>query len=431
MRLVTTAGVGAVILAALLGTSAFGLDPAHLKPVARDQVTGERFTLNLQSDQGDFLGGGMPTYHYTEADVASFFVGIETPDPLTAPGTLTFFFETGKGLKAHDDWQLDVSSAKLGKPLAVGTYFPVARESFAVNTAGLDFVINGRGCDAVTGRFTVSAIAFDCTAAGLPHLARLVMSFEDHCEGGQPALRGQLAYTDATGVSCDSVGSGNPGGGTPPPTPTPTPTPTAPVVVLSDDVRATPILMGNAASATVPFSTFIPDTSAGPVSLSATTDADNLLASVTPPVITSTGAVDGVLTIQTTSSTAAGDHAVTLTATTSDGTSASATIFVTVICDPPFILGLDQPKGSTLSPGRSTLLSVKASGSGPFTYQWFNGSSGLVNFPLAGGTTPNFTTSAVNDTTSYWVRVTNPCGSVDSQTATITVPPAARRTGRR
>ncbi|HXA20580.1 MAG TPA: hypothetical protein VN380_26610 [Thermoanaerobaculia bacterium] len=218
---------------------------------------------------------------------------------------------------------------------------------------------------------------------------------------------------------------------TPTPTPTPQPTPAGPVIVLSDDLRATPMVMGNAVSSTVPFSTFIPDTETGPVSLSASSDADDLLASVTPPLITSTGTIDGVLTITTTATTTAGDHAVTLTATTSDGSTSSATIFVTVICDPPFILGLDQPKSSAVSPGRPALLSAKASGSGPFSYQWFTGSSGLVNFPLAGGTTPNFTTSAINDTSSYWVRVTNPCGSADSQTATITVSPGAKGNARR
>jgi len=430
MRLIT--GVSTVILAAaLMGGSAFGVEPHHLKPIARDQQSGEKFSLTLQSDQGDFLGGGK-TYHYTEGDVATFFVNIHTLPSLSAPSTVSLFFQTGKGTKANDNWGLDISSDKLGKPLTVGTYSPVARQGFEpANTAGLDFVLNGSGCDTVTGRFTVAAIAFDCNATGLPHLKQLIMSFEDHCEGGKPAIRGQLSYTDATGVSCDSVGSGNPGGGPPPPPPPPPTPPGSPVIVLSDDVRATPIVMGSAASTNVLFSTFIPDMTTGSVTLSATTDADNLLASVKPPVITTTGTIDGVLTISTTATTTAGDHAVTLTATTSDGTTSSATIFVTVICDPPFILGLDQPKSSTVSTGRPALLSVKASGSGPFSYQWFTGASGLVNFPLAGGTTPNFTTSAINDTTSYWVRVTNPCGSADSQTATITVSPGAKGNARR
>lgn len=218
-------------------------------------------------------------------------------------------------------------------------------------------------------------------------------------------------------------GSGGGGGGTPTPTPTPTPqpTPNGPVVVLSDELRATPIVMGNAASTSVHFSTFVPDTTAGNVTLSASSDADDLLVSVTPSVITATGTTDAVVTIRTTPTTFAGDHAVTITATASDGTTSSATIFVTVVCDPPFILGIDQPKGSTVGLGRPATLSVKATGSGPFTYQWFTGSRGLVNFPLAGGTSSTITTSALNDTTSYWVRVTNPCGSIDSQTATVNV----------
>ncbi len=297
----------------------------------------------------------------------------------------------------------------------------------------IDFSFNASGCSDEFGDFQISQLQFDTQLLGptdiptgaLFHLTKFVATFRAACVLNGPAVRGTITYTDTS-----KSGSGGTGGGTPPPTPTPSPT-TPPAIVLSGDTRATPLLLGNAASATVFFSTFIPDTTTGGVTLSVTTDDANLLASVTPSVITATGAVDGAVTISTTATTNAGNHAVTLTATTSDGSTSSATIFVTVICDPPFILGLDQPKSSTVSLGRPALLSVKASGSGPFTYQWFNGASGLVNFPLAGGTTPNFTTSAINDTTSYWVRVTNPCGSADSQTATITVSPGAKGNARR
>jgi hypothetical protein len=134
--------------------------------------------------------------------------------------------------------------------------------------------------------------------------------------------------------------------------------------------------------------------------------------------------------LRTTPTTLAGDHVITITA--NDGTTtSSASVFVTVLCDPPFILGLDQPKGSTVGLGRPAQLSVKVSGSGPFAYQWFTGASGLSNFPLPGGTSANFTTSALNDTTSYWVRITNPCGSVNSQTATVNVSASAKPTARR
>jgi hypothetical protein len=227
-------------------------------------------------------------------------------------------------------------------------------------------------------------------------------------------------------INPNGDGSGNPTP-TPTPTPTPVPTPTAagPTVVLSDDTRAFPIAMTNASSTTVLVSVAVPSEASTDVTLTTTTDSDDLVASITPSTLLAPGAGDALVTIRTTSNTRAGDHFVTVTA--SDGvTSSSASIFVTVLCDPPFILGIDQPKGITVSSGRPANLSVKASGSGPLTYQWFTGSTGLVNFPLAVGSSPNFTTSALNDTTSYWVRVTNPCGSVDSQTVTVNVGPGAK-----
>jgi hypothetical protein len=219
-------------------------------------------------------------------------------------------------------------------------------------------------------------------------------------------------------------GNGDGGNGGNPP-----PTSSGLTVVLPDDVRANPVVMGNSSSTTVLFSTFTSSTSTADVSVSVQSDADDLLVSVNHPVIKAPGSGDEILTITTTPTTAAGDHVITITA--SDGTTtASASIFVTVLCDPPFILGINQPKGSTVGAGRPAQLSVKASGSGPLTYQWFTGASGLVNFPLPGGTSPNFTTSALNDTTSYWVRVTNPCGSVNSQTATVNVSASAKPTRR-
>ena len=233
-----------------------------------------------------------------------------------------------------------------------------------------------------------------------------------------------IALIDTSdGVTPPGNGGDGGNGGTPPPTSS------GLTVVLPDDVRANPVVMGNSSSTSVLFSIFTSSTSTADVSVSAQSDADDLLVSVNHPVIKAPGSGDEILTITTTPTTAAGDHVVTITA--DDGTTqASASVFVTVLCDPPFILGIDQPKGSTIGLGRPAQLSVKASGSGPLTYQWYTGASGLVNFPLPGGTSPNFTTSALNDTTSYWVRVTNPCGSVNSQTATVNVSAGAKPTRR-
>jgi hypothetical protein len=436
MRLPRIAGFVALITLTMTmfrAGSVFAIDRGQLKPSPEYRLTGAKWTLTLQSDKDDFIGRGK-TYRYTDADALSSFVNFNgvgnvgglLPGP---PNHMDISMFQGKGSKANDDWFLTIASDQFGKPLSVGVFNPATRAAFALeNTAGLDFSMNGSGCNTLTGRFTISTLVLDCTTDGIgntvTHLKQLIMNFEQHCDGAKPALRGQFSLLDTTGFACDSAGSGDGSGGTP--TPTPQPTPSTPVVILSDDLRSAPIVMGNAASMTVLFSTFIPDTTTGDVALSASSDADNLLVSVTPSVISARGTIDGVATIRTTPTTFAGDHAVTITATAPDGSTSSGTIFVTVICDPPFILGIDQPKGTTVSSGRPANLTVKASGSGPLAYQWFTGSTGLVNFPLASGSSPNFTTSALNDTTSYWVRVTNPCGSVDSQTVTVNVGPGAK-----
>lgn len=401
---------------------AFGQDP-------NDRVSGEKLTLTLRGDAGEHLLPGQ-TRVFTEADSKNMFV-ILIGGTTGHPSSVELL---------NDSWDLTFEQAvdSAAKPLTVGIYPRAIHGAVLPGFAGLNFSIGGNGCNSISGNFTITALAYDCHATvdfpSVLHLKQLNASFDMHCDGEKPFLHGLLTYVDNTGFACDTSGTGGnggPGGGTGDGSGgNGTPAPQGPVVVLSDELRTTPVLMANASSTSVLFSTFVPSTTTMPVTLSASSDADDLLVSVTPSLITSTGTIDAVAKITTTSTTLAGDHAVTITAT--DGTTtSSATVFVTVLCDPPFILGIDQPKGSTVALGRPAQLSVKASGSGPFTYQWFTGASGLSNFPLPGGTSANFTTSALNDTTSYWVRITNPCGSVNSQTATVNVSAGAKPTGRR
>lgn len=90
----------------------------------------------------------------------------------------------------------------------------------------------------------------------------------------------------------------------------------------------------------------------------------------------------------------------------------------TPVCAPPVITG--QPQSQTTTHGVSRTLSVTATGTAPFTYQWYTGNTGNTSNPIPGanGATLTVTPTA---TTSYWVRVSNACGSADSSTATITV----------
>jgi hypothetical protein len=57
---------------------------------------------------------------------------------------------------------------------------------------------------------------------------------------------------------------------------------------------------------------------------------------------------------------------------------------------------------------------------GATSYQWYIGASGVTTAPIAGATSPSLTVTPAS-TTSYWVRLTNACGTLDSTAATITV----------
>jgi YD repeat-containing protein len=96
----------------------------------------------------------------------------------------------------------------------------------------------------------------------------------------------------------------------------------------------------------------------------------------------------------------------------------SVTVTVTATCTAPAISA--PPQSRTIASGTSRTLTVSATGTS-LTYQWYRGTSGNTS-QLVGTSSPSYTTPALSVTTSYWVRVTGQCGSVDSSTATLTVP---------
>ena len=79
-----------------------------------------------------------------------------------------------------------------------------------------------------------------------------------------------------------------------------------------------------------------------------------------------------------------------------------------------------QPQSKTITRGTSTTLTVAAGGTAPFGYQWYTGTTGNTASPINGATGPSVSV-APTTTTSYWVRVSNTCGAVNSATATVTV----------
>ena len=89
---------------------------------------------------------------------------------------------------------------------------------------------------------------------------------------------------------------------------------------------------------------------------------------------------------------------------------------ITFSTPPPSIT--QQPVNLTVQEGGSATFSVTATGSAPSTYQWvFNN----VNIPGATSATLNLTGVTTNQGGTYFVRVTNPGGTINSATATLTV----------
>jgi hypothetical protein len=83
---------------------------------------------------------------------------------------------------------------------------------------------------------------------------------------------------------------------------------------------------------------------------------------------------------------------------------------------------------TTITAGQTVTLNSTTTG-GVTGYQWYTGQSGSTTNPIGGANGASLTVTP-SSTTSYWLRVTNACGSANSNTVTITVnapPPPARK----
>jgi len=96
-----------------------------------------------------------------------------------------------------------------------------------------------------------------------------------------------------------------------------------------------------------------------------------------------------------------------------------AAVTVDVVCDPPILLAINNPRSQTVKRGQTVQLTSKAE-AGSVRYQWYSGHAGFTSTPIPNATSSTFTTPAINFTQEFWVRISNACGAIDSQTATIT-----------
>lgn len=81
-----------------------------------------------------------------------------------------------------------------------------------------------------------------------------------------------------------------------------------------------------------------------------------------------------------------------------------------------------QPAANAfVTAGNTATLTVVATGNPAPSFQWYRGATGVTTAPV-GTNSASFTTPGLSATTQYWVRVSNLKGTLDSNTATRTVP---------
>jgi hypothetical protein len=156
----------------------------------------------LTSDAGDWIGGG-GTYKYDTTNAAIRVSVLGSRLSVRVDGRESW---TG-------DFQLPGNLAQL----QVGNAAGLTRYPFQSGGAGgLDWSGQGRGCNLLTGSVAIRSVTYQ---SGV--LSAIDMSFEQHCEGVGPALRGQITI-GASAMAQISVPQN--------------PLPDNPVIALSSDV---------------------------------------------------------------------------------------------------------------------------------------------------------------------------------------------------
>jgi len=131
--------------------------------------------VHLQSDVGDYIGGGA-TFQYTQAD-AQFAI-------LATGGHLSI------SIAGDEIWSGDFQQPAGTSEIQPGTYANLKRYPFHdPAVGGLAWWGQGRGCNTLVGWFAVDAVTY---SNGV--LTAIDLRFEQHCEGAAPALHGQIHW---------------------------------------------------------------------------------------------------------------------------------------------------------------------------------------------------------------------------------------------
>jgi hypothetical protein len=192
-----TAAVGGLLLA---GT-------AHAQTV----VTG---SLSFSGAPGDYISQGK-SYSYSTGHGDALTVSSSTGS------TVSISVNAYNG----DWWSLDFDAPGTAV-LAPGTYAAAHRYPFNGNGPGLALGGEGRGCNELTGSFTIVKAVFGPQG----YVQTFDATFEQHCEGGAPAARGEIHISNSPrppAASPKRTSPTSPHAATTSPHTSPTSTPTA------------------------------------------------------------------------------------------------------------------------------------------------------------------------------------------------------------
>jgi hypothetical protein len=152
--------------------------PSTTPALPRNPAPGE-WSLEMRSDPGDYIGQGRSWSHAPPAD--SLRVEADRQ-------RIRFSMETDA--EFQNGWWNTEFVAPQGQDLALGTF---AAHRFSGPEAGFEHSGNGRGCNMLDATFTIRELAYDPDGT----LRRFRADFEQHCEGGIPALRGTWVFNAA------------------------------------------------------------------------------------------------------------------------------------------------------------------------------------------------------------------------------------------
>lgn len=133
--------------------------------------------LYLVSEKGDFVGGGN-TYVLT---------------PPNARVSVTFYDgELNVSAQGDDSWRGTFKFPRHLKQIKAGLYDDVQRPiSHNPVKGGMEFSGRGKGCNKLRAWFVVDNVTFQNNK-----LTSIDLRFEQHCEGAEPALYGQIHWSD-------------------------------------------------------------------------------------------------------------------------------------------------------------------------------------------------------------------------------------------